>query len=155
MRVAIAPLKFIPENVVSSMLSSFTEARSDVRTIEGASSLARAAMTAVLDKQKNSVHEEIPAIVFTKTPFLTDRLLAFIAALALSVDNCQCDLQLLAIDTRLTLVRLSHSFRELGCTVKPVRLETDGKSRVESYIAELKVPLTFPPPKLSRGPSRG
>ena len=171
-RVTIKDLRFVPDELVAGLLAAFTEARADAQSAEARTSLAMGALRAVAAELASSEGRElkaapaaaaagvdVPGGIFVRTAQLTDKLLAHIAALALAVDGYDCDVRLLAADTRLAPDKLANTFRELGCAVKPLRVaEGDAaaaaagrrKGAIVSYSAVLRVPLVFPKAKLGR-----
>jgi hypothetical protein len=172
-RLAIPQLRFIPDPIVSVLLDTFTETRGDTRASRG---LAGAALSAASGSASSAAagaggEGELPAVVYARTPALTDKLRAYAAVMTLAVDGYSTDVRSLARDMRIVPAKLSLAYKELGCTIKPVRAEGAGsgpaaagadadaeeasgkgtRGAVESYSATLRVPLTFPALKLGRG----
>jgi hypothetical protein len=170
--VAIPQLRWIPQTVQARILASFTERREDPRVHESsAGSWGAGASASASTSLGGGTYNH-------RTDELSDKLAAHIACLSLYVDGFVTDLRLLAMDMRLPPARLLHYFRELGCQFTPVRglvgaigaaevaaaaeegeggdegsaaAGGGGRGGVISYTVTLKVPLTFPKPKMARG----
>lgn len=146
-KVAVPQLKYLPDAVVAAMLAVFTESRADSRSDAGSlasaamKSVAAAAAAAAADGDDDAAKAKaaaaaaaaaasageppLPAVVHTRTPALTDKLRAYAAALALTADDFSCDVRLLARDMRIVPARMAVTFRELGCTLKPLRVDDE------------------------------
>lgn len=108
----IPQLRWIPTSIQNRMLSLFTEQRANTR---------------VHSSSLSSSSSSLSDIVYVRTPDLIDKLITWIACLSLIIDGYTTDLRLLAIDMRLTPVRLLHFYKELGCTATPVRSNLPAK----------------------------
>lgn len=146
-KVAVPQLKYLADPVVAGMLATFTEARPDSRSDAGSlasaamKSVAAAAAAAAADGADDAAKAKaaaaaasaaaaaaeppLPAVVHTRTAALTDKLRAYAAALALTADDFSCDVRLLAKDMRIVPARMAVAFRELGCTLKPLRVDDE------------------------------
>ncbi len=149
-------LRGAPPPLVSHLLSLFRQARVELKEPPRGGAPPTA----------GGEGEEGTETVYARTEGLASRLSAYIAVLALVLDEGRiADLRPLAAALKSTPVTLLRSFREVGCGYEPIRAgeaakaegegkgEAENRSGVVSYSVHLKLPLVFPKPKA--GPRRG